>query len=442
MKASRYNRLLATGEGGVLAFNGLSAALLRIRPEKREAFERVLARPDAAATDEERRFVDTLREKKFLLDDGLDELAHLAALNHGHRFGAKLLSLSLAPTLACNFRCDYCFERPSAARMSEETQSALLGFADRRMRGADDVSVTWFGGEPTLCLETIERVQAGLKDLADRHGARLLPGGIVTNGWLLDRGSAERLKGAGVVTAQVTLDGPREVHDARRKLPDGRGTFDRIVGNLTAVADVLRVAVRVNVDDRNAGSASEVVRELRRLGLLGKVEVHFAQVRPSAGTCADLSDRHDSVEGFALRVTELYRGLLHDGFEEVEYPTASPGGCCGADCDRAFVVAPDGMLFKCWEEISDGEAASVGTVFSDATTPAQRDNLDRYLGRIPLASAECRDCDVLPLCMGGCPRDVVRAGGGAERACCTWRYNLDDMLNLRSVCGQRQGERR
>ena len=442
MKASRYNRLLPSDDGGVLAFNASSAALLRIRPEKREAFDRVLARPEIAATEEERRFRDVLVEKKFLVDDGFDEVARLEARNRWYRYGGSLFSLALAPTLACNLRCDYCYERPSPARMTEETESALLGFADRRMRGAETVSVTWFGGEPTLCLGTIERVQAGLRSLAERHGAKLLPGGIVTNGWLLDREAAGRLAAAGVATAQVTLDGPREVHDARRKLSDGRGTFDRIVGNLAGAADVLRCTVRVNVDERNATSAAEVVAELRRLGLLDRIHVDFAQVRPSNGTCADLSEACYSVEEFARHLVELYGRLLDDGFEGVEYPTVSPGGQCGADCDRAFVVAPDGTLFRCWEEITDGEAASVGTVFSDAVTPTQRANLDRYLSRDPLACAECRECHVLPLCMGGCPREVVRAGGGAQRACCTWKYNLDDMLKLRSVCGQRQDERR
>ncbi len=426
------------GDGGLLAFNGLSAALLRVRPEKRAAFERVLVDPDTAATDEERRYVATLTEKRFLLDDGFDELAHLAALNRRHRLGGNRLSLSVAPTLACNFRCEYCYERPSSGRMSEETQRALLGFADRRMRASDDVSITWYGGEPTLCLETIERIQVGLKELAERRGATLRPSGIVTNGWLLDRDAARRLAVAGVATAQVTLDGPKEVHDARRKLAGGGGTFDRIVGNLTAAADVLHIAVRVNVDERNAGSATEVVRHLGRLGLVEKVSVHFAQVRGSSGTCADLSDVHDSVETFSRRVVEIYRELSHDGFEDVDYPAASAGGCCGADCDRAFVVAPDGTLFKCWEEISDGEASAVGSVFSDTVTPAQRDRLDRYLAWDPLASRECRECEVLPLCMGGCPRDAIRGGEEPGQACCPSKYNLDDILRLRGACGQLQ----
>ena len=442
MKASRYNRLLPTDDGCILAFNASSAALLRIRPEKREAFHRVLARPDLAESEEEHRFRDVLLEKKFLVDDGLDEVAQLAARNRWYRFGGSLFSLALAPTLSCNLRCDYCYERPSPGRMTGETERAVLGFADRRMPGAESVSVSWFGGEPTLCLGTIERMQAGLRALADRHGARLMPAGIVTNGWLLDREAAERLAAAGVATAQITLDGPREVHDARRKLPDGRGTFDRIVGNLAGAADILRCAVRVNVDERNAASAAIVVAELRRAGLLDRVSVDFAQVRPSQGACADLGDSCYSVEEFAGRLVELYGRLLRDGFESVDHPTVSPGGQCGADCDRAFVVAPDGTLFKCWEEIGAGKAASVGTVFSDTVTPAQRGNLDRYLARDPLACAECRECAVLPLCMGGCPLDAARAPGGPEHACCTWKYNLDDMLKLRSVCGQPQGERR
>jgi uncharacterized protein len=442
MKASRYNRLLPFDDGSLLAFNASSAALIRIRPEKRETFHRVLDRPEAAETEEERRFRDVLVDKRFLVEEGLDEVAQLAARNRRHRFGGSLFSLTLAPTLSCNLRCDYCYERPSPARMAEETESALLGFTDRRMPGAESVSVTWFGGEPTLCLDTIDRVQAGLGALAERHGAKLIPAGIVTNGWLLDRKTAERLAAAGVTTAQITLDGPREVHDRRRKLPDGRGTFDRILSNLDGAAGLLRCTVRVNLDDRNTASAADLVADLRRAGLLDRVSVSFAQVRPSDGACADVGDSCLSVEEFAGRLVALYGRLVEEGFESVDHPTVSPGGPCGADSDRAFVVAPDGTLFKCWEEIGAGDAASVGTIFSDAVTPAQRRNLDRYLGRQPLAGAECPECAVLPLCMGGCPLDAARAPGGADHACCTWKYNLDEMLKLRSVCGQRQAGRR
>ena len=73
--------------------------------------------------------------------------------------------------------------------------------------------------------------QAALFDLSTALMVRCATAGvkygadIVTNGYLFDEATCQRLADHSVDAAQITLDGPPEVHDRRRPLASGQGTF-------------------------------------------------------------------------------------------------------------------------------------------------------------------------------------------------------------------------
>jgi uncharacterized protein len=318
--------------------------------------------------------------------------------------------------------------------MDRRTEAALLAFAAHRMERADRVMVTWFGGEPTLCIKTIERLQSALTALAAERGVEMVTPSIVTNGYLLDARMASRLKALGVLDAQVTLDGPARIHDARRPLRNGGPTFDRIVRNLAEASALLRVVVRVNVDAGNADAAGEVLQTLHAAGVLPRVQVYFAPVNPAAGACADMRGRCLASDAFAHQQVALYRQLMARGFARVDYPDPTAGGHCSADSDNGFVVAPNGLLFKCWEELSLDASASVGSVLHPEPQAFQEVNRDRWLAWDAFEKSECVSCGVLPLCSGGCPLAGMRLASSTRGDCCSWKHNLDEMLRLRFQC--------
>ncbi len=434
MKPSRYNVFFRSKNGATLAFNSASAALAEILPENLPAIQRLLNQPDTVHSDEERAFRSALDEGRYLVPDQLDELTALKIRNRSQRFGNQTLMLTIAPTLACNFRCDYCFESQSAFRMDKATENAVLDFAAQRMGRSEELYVTWFGGEPTLCLETIERLQQGLRELAAEHQVSVRPSAIITNGWLLDAAMATRLKIAGVEEAQVTLDGPAEIHDSRRKLANGRGTYQRILENLKQIAGILQIGVRVNVDRLNIDSTRGILDDLRAHGLLDKVFLYFAQVTASTTVCADIRDRCLSTEEFSHSQISMYQKLIDSGFYQIEYPMLAPGGHCGADVDNAFVIGPNGDLFKCWEELSTDHSHTIGSVFQPEPNGPQLETLHTYMGWDPFERAGCRECEVFPICMGGCPRHAIHQADKTVGACCSWKYNLREMLSLRHQC--------
>jgi uncharacterized protein len=390
--------------------------------------------PDQAETSQDKEFVEGLVSGGYLIGDAIDEVTALRVQANMSRLSSSTLALTIAPTLACNFSCDYCFESQSAVRMSEQTQRALLDFADYHLEEASKLLVCWFGGEPTLCLPIIERLQTELLEIAERHNAQMEPTSLITNGYLLDGKMARKLRNLDITEAQITIDGPPAVHDRRRKLRNGKGTFARIMDNLTEISDILTVGIRINVDRENTEEACQVVEILRDRKILSSIKVSFAQVQSSGAACADIRDRCLGHEEFSRWQVRLYKNLMDKGIYHVDYPEISGGVTCGAVSKNSFVISPTGDCFKCWEELSLDREKSIGDIFSSQPNEQQKVNIERFRAWNPFEMAECRECDILPICLGGCPIHGLNAGDKDRGACSPWKFNLRDMLELRYQC--------
>ncbi len=431
MKPSPFNFFFPILDGRiVLGYNSYSGAIAEIEGENHPLVQDVLANPNATFAGQAAEYFQCLRDGGFLIPDAVDQRTALEMRARTDRLEGSVLTLTIAPTLACNFGCDYCFESRSSVRMSDETQTALLAFTDRHLYRADGLRLCWFGGEPTLCFPLIERLQQRFLELAEKHQVHLHPGQIITNGYLLDVAMAQRLRELGITRAQITLDGSQEMHDRRRKLHNGQGTFARIIDNLCAAAGILDIDVRINIDKDNVDCAPAAVTVLQERGVLDKVRVTFAPIFPSGAVCADIRDRcHDNAE-FARILVRLYGQLAANGIEKIDRPQIASGGMCGAIADGYYSVGPNGYLFKCWEELSLDADRSIGSVFSETLSAAQQANCEAYQAWQPLALSGCRSCAHAPVCMGGCPARGLAQPDASQGVCPPWKYNLGDMLEL------------
>lgn len=435
MQPSKYNVFFRVDGQDILAYNSLTTALVKLTPDEFGHLERYYdgPRPGFFAGRGLETFRDQLAEQGLLVPDGYDEVDYIALLRRALKERAGPLGLTIVPTLSCNFRCSYCFSYARQERMGPQVRQALLALVDELLPEASGFSLAWYGGEPTLCLDLIAELGAELSRLCERHGVEPQPGSIVSNGYLLDAAAARRLADSGVGRAQITLDGDRETHDGRRPHRSGKPTFDRILDNVAAICDLLKVQVRINVDRSNAGTALGALNALAARGLQAKVGVYFGHVKPFSEACGDIAATCLSDREFSDLELDLQKQAIARGFRSFRYPETQLNGVCGADKPLYFVVAPDGLLFKCWAEASLGPGASVGTVFHRQRTAEQERTLGLFLDWDPLAHDECRRCEVLPICMGGCPH--LRLRHAAETDCGLWRYHLLDTLAIRYKLG-------
>ena len=155
-------------------------------------------------------------------------------------------------------------------------------------RGVDEVVVAFQGGEPTLMGIDFFRRTLELERRFAAPGQRIL-NTMQTNATLLDDEWCAFLAENDFLVG-VSIDGPRQMHDAYRVDKGGKPTFDRVVRGLDALK---RHGVEWNalttVNSANAGHGLEVYRFLRDdLGatfvqLIPIVERVTAELLPAGG---------------------------------------------------------------------------------------------------------------------------------------------------------------
>jgi uncharacterized protein len=151
--------------------------------------------------------------------------------------------------------------------MSDEVVDGVLRWFERRI--VEDkitgVHPGLFGGEPLMRPRTLFRVMDGLNLLAARFGAETSYY-CSSNGVLL----TDELAGKGLARIQISLDGPADMHDARRVGKRGQGTFRQSMAALhRALAHIPQVTVKVNFDRQNRYRIAEVFDQLVTEGIAG-----------------------------------------------------------------------------------------------------------------------------------------------------------------------------
>lgn len=176
-----------------MIFNSLTTALAEVRKSRIDLLN-VPQFDYALLPENERQFVDELRKGGFVVDDTADELRMVKFNYNSDKYDSPIARLVIAPTLACNFACSYCFEQSDKSQsenshqnafMPEKIQQDLLDYVEGGIAEAGkDIFVTWYGGEPLLAKETVFDLSQKIIAIAEEHKVGY-SAGMVTNGYLL-----------------------------------------------------------------------------------------------------------------------------------------------------------------------------------------------------------------------------------------------------------------
>ena len=220
-------------------------------------------------------------------DEESNEIERIYVENKVARFSGNSMSLTIAPTMACNFRCPYCYEQgKECITMNAETVKKLKEFIGGLKEKYNRIGITWYGGEPLLAMDIIEEVMSELYQHYDREHVTV---SAVTNGYLLTEDVVEKLKKWDIKGLQITIDGPPEIHNKRRRLPSGEDTFFVILNNMKKALEIfpeLNIVVRINVDKTNIHGVDGIVSYLKEYTLLEKIQLYLAPVTDINGSCA------------------------------------------------------------------------------------------------------------------------------------------------------------
>ncbi|MBL8025392.1 MAG: anaerobic sulfatase maturase, partial [Fibrobacteres bacterium] len=342
-------------------------------------------------------------------------------------------SLLIKPTSAdCNLRCAYCFYLEKSAlypakpvhRMNSATLKAMIGKC--MSIGMEQTIFSWQGGEPLLMGLDFFREAVTLQATLGKKGQNV-SNTIQTNGVLL-KGDWLNFFNEFSFLVGLSIDGPQEIYDANRFATGGRSVFKDV---MDAVKLLQLFKTQFNVltviSTANATKAKDVYRFIKSLG------VNFHQYIPAVRTPGQISKG----DNFSITGEEYGRFLL-DLFEEW-YPRdtrtvsirlfdsiinvlvrGNPFYCeMGSSCSDYFVVEYNGDVYPC--DFFVEPSHKLGNINSVSFEDLRSSEKYRKFSKLKMPQVdECRDCEFLSLCHGGCTRhrDYTTATSKAKTALC------------------------
>lgn len=307
------------------------------------------------------------------------------------------LGLVLVPTSNCNFACSYCFEGKKQAKyMSEEVVNSLISFINENKK-AETLSITWYGGEPLMAFNLIEKITNRIKT---ETKLKIREQSIVTNGYLITNKVIDFMRSNHFDSIQITLDGDEQTHNQSRFLKTTHhSTYQRIIENIDKLIKLLpkcHIKIRVNVDKRNQDDFINVFNKFQTLYKeYSNVDVYPGFIREETEDGNKMC--YNSLCNTAAY--SFYKNLSEKGINVNFFPFHKKKGCM-TNRLSSYIIGSSGEIYKCWNDVNHPEKV-IGSILEDKM---QNTSLFyRYIYETsPFNSNQCKNCLVFPVCSGTC----------------------------------------
>jgi len=345
-----------------------------------------------------------LHDVKRWLEGRLDEFNRSRATEvvpFDHRFSALPVLSEIAVTYRCNLRCTFCYAGCNCTaspigdgrEMSGGEIETVLG---KILHEAKVPSVSFTGGEPTLRPELPHLVR-----YATDLGLRV---NLITNGTRVDAALAAALAGAGLASAQVSLEGVTAgTHERVTGIP---GSHERTLAGVRHLeAAGVRVHTNTTITRDNLSECSEMPGFVRRALGLERFSMNLVIPTGSAALNERLVVRYREL---GPHLETIQRTSEREGVEFMWYsPTPMcmfnpiPSGLgnkgCSA-CDGLLSVAANGDVLPCSsydDPVGNCLESPVESIWRSAKAVHYREK--------GFAHPACRGCEHFSLCHGACP---------------------------------------
>ena len=336
---------------------------------------------------------DELIKRLFLVPEGKDECGFYNSISfllraYSRKKGRK--GFTILPSLACNARCTYCYEEGmEPVTMTPETVEQTIRYIIDTHRG-DSVSLHWFGGEPLLRPDIIDRICEGVREAGLNYRSTM-----VSNGSLITPEIIGKMKGAWHLDKiQISMDGAESDYIARKCYYHYQDDYHRVMGSIDALAEAgIWVSIRCNVDEENWDRLPVFLEDAKRLIThKEKVKLYFA---PLYGERIGENDLP-----IWKKVTAAKPMIEAAGFSHTPMFADKKGyraNHCMAD-GSGVVIGPDGSLYPC-------EHCPPGSRFGDIWHGVTDEKARYEFCRTDRTREKCRTCMFLPDCtsFASCP---------------------------------------
>ena len=300
------------------------------------------------------------------------------------------MNLVLSLTERCNLRCTYCYYKVShEARslvMSNDIMEAAIRLAFERTISLNQrfLNITFFGGEPLLCMDSIRRGVELAKGLVqEQFGEDVLLGpptsnttspkfrlrfAVNTNATLLNEDIIEYLKRE-KFRIYLSLDGPESHHNICRRQVSGEGSFKLIEPHIPALTKLDTVVLSVVTRD-NMRSLSDAARWIQAQGFRNMTAAVDFDGKWTGEEFDVLAAEYEKLAEFWLELKRknvpFYLGTIQDKLKFRLTGQRHRTSSCQV-AEGIVACAANGNLFPCTRFITSKPDAPyiLGNVFDD-----------------------------------------------------------------------------
>lgn len=414
---SKYNILFENEDHEHFLFNTTTQMFLHLPQDTFKIIEKIRENPD---TYQQFSIGNALKRWRIIVE--VDDFATISINSlFQKKYDPTTLNLTIGVTLDCNFDCPYCYESKKTQYMGIKEEEYIKRFIQRNY--LKKLTVSWYGGEPLLNFGTISRLSEYFLSLNDLE----YNASIVTNGYLLTPEIIETFEKYRIEEVQITLDGPEHIHNMRRPLKSGGPTFAKILSNIELLLKLnpsITISIRTIIDKENLNYYKELYCFLMEKFDSKRVNIGIGYTHDFFNNLPVLSHnlffKHYEQDYLILKDDDELLSLF--------YPKPQ-ANVCTANSLNGYVIAPNGDVYKCWEQIGRKEY-SVGNI-SNPDSFDQRKIAHYLCDNNYLMNSECRECIYFPICDGGCPLQRQQIGNANDsNVCCVYKNTLITYLEL------------
>lgn len=359
-------------------------------------------------------------EEAGLLFDPLKEKINLLSDFKYIREDTTETNYTILLTYNCNLECIYCYEgeRKNNKFMDENTCLKVIDFIlnDIKSKKSSKVNIMFYGGEPLLNIKCIELLGENLKYRLNKLGIEF-SSSMISNGINLSLDIIEKLKLLNLYQIQITLDGPKEIHDSRRCSKNNISYFNTILENIKNASRYFKVILRINFDRQNFKTITSLIDDIAYLAN-ENIIMKFAPTY-------DLCNKYECSNEFVLTSVETAKNInyltdycFNKGFN-IDNDILGTR-LCGAYCKSELVIDPNGDLYKCIGYVGMNQYI-IGNIFSDSRYE-NNELFKTYITTSPWKNKKCDNCEFLPICGSGCRYHATVLGKSLDEYHCKKEY--------------------
>ncbi|GEM_PF-3453241 len=294
----------------------------------------------------------------------------------------------------CNMRCIYCFET-TEVRFYKKNELNI----DKLLEMIKEISfnkhtiITLYGGEPLLDSnkDKINKIINWSKE-KDNIFFRIITNGTNVKNFMQSFLSIKNK----ILEFIITIDGPESIHNKRRFLVNGQGSFNEILKSIKLISDnEIQVNIRVNLDKYNIDYQYDFLKYLVNMNLNpyyinliyyrveNKNDLDFDTL--SYDKCLQLYEKLSEIKGIIIRFGDPILSFAVDMLRsEDPYPYIKSNYC---NVEHTYVIDCDYQVYCCNESMGLPQ-------FSRAPNNKTPD--------ICSLRESCKGCNLYYVCYGGC----------------------------------------